>query len=169
MKEHILHCDVKSGDKMFYFTTCSWMMWHWLVSGLASGASLVLYDGSPTYPSVNRLFDIADEAGVSLFGTSAKFIDALANAEARPALSNDLSTVRTITSTGSPLSQESFDYVYKHIKSDVSLASISGGTDIVSCFLLGNPIAPIWRGQLQTAGLGMDVKVFNLSGDSVIG
>lgn len=169
LKEHILHCDVKRNDKLFYFTTCSWMMWHWLVSGLASEASLILYDGSPTYPNATRLFDIADESGVTLFGTSAKFIDAIAAMGEKPADSNDLSTVRTIASTGSPLVPESFDYVYKHIKADVNLASISGGTDIISCFLLGNPVGPVWRGELQTSGLGMKVEVFNEQGKSVVG
>ena len=168
MKEHMLHCDVKPGDKMFYFTTCSWMMWHWLVTGLASDASLVLYDGSPTYPSPTRLFDIADEAGVTLFGTSAKFIDAIAGMGAKPAETNNLSTIRTITSTGSPLVPESYDYVYKDIKDDVNLASISGGTDIISCFMIGNPVTPVWRGELQTAGLGMDVQVYDQDGQAVI-
>lgn len=161
LKEHQLHTDVKRDDKMFYFTTCSWMMWHWLVSGLASEASLVLYDGMPTYPKPDRLFDIADEVGMTLFGTSAKYIDALAHLGVKPIETHKLDTVRAMASTGSPLVAESYDYVYSSIKKDMNLASISGGTDIVSCFILGNPIAPVYRGELQTRGLGMNVEVFD--------
>ncbi|HEX6979780.1 MAG TPA: acetoacetate--CoA ligase [Alphaproteobacteria bacterium] len=164
LKEHLLHCDVRPGDRVFYFTTCSWMMWNWLVSGLAAEATLCLYDGSPFYPNGNVLFDFADEAGFTLFGTSAKFIDACAKAGIEPARTHKLTTVRTITSTGSPLVPESFDYVYRRVKQDVHLASISGGTDIVSCFVLGMPTLPVWRGEIQVRGLGMAVEVFDESG-----
>jgi acetoacetyl-CoA synthetase len=164
MKEHQLHCDVKRNDRVFYFTTCSWMMWNWLVSALASEATLLLYDGSPMYPSGNVLFDLADAEGTTLFGTSAKFLDACAKAGLEPAKTHELRSVRTITSTGSPLVAESFDYVYRAIKQDVHLASISGGTDIVSCFVLGNPIGPVYRGEIQARGLGMAVDVFDPEG-----
>jgi acetoacetyl-CoA synthetase len=167
LKEHQLHCDVRRDDRVFYFTTCGWMMWNWLVTALASEASLVLYDGSPFHPDGRRLFDLADAAGITLFGTSAKFVDAVAKAGLRPRESHGLATVRTITSTGSPLAAESFDFVYRHIKADVHLASISGGTDIVSCFVGGNPNAPVWRGEIQCAGLGMDVDVFDEQGRSL--
>lgn len=161
LKEHQLHCDLKPGDRLFYFTTCGWMMWNWLVSGLASGATLILYDGSPVYPRLDSLFDIAEMSKITHFGTSAKFIDSLVKNNIDVTKSHDLSNLRMITSTGSPLAPEGFDYVYQCIKEDVCLASISGGTDIVSCFALGNPIAPVWRGELQTRGLGMNVSVFD--------
>jgi acetoacetyl-CoA synthetase len=164
LKEHQLHCDVRPGDRVFYFTTCGWMMWNWLVSALASGAAIVLYDGAPFQPDGNRLFDLADRFGVTLFGTSAKFIDAVQKAGLEPARTHSLASVRTITSTGSPLAPASFDFVYQHIKADVHLASISGGTDIVSCFVGGVPTAPVRRGEIQAAGLGMDVDVFDESG-----
>ena len=167
LKEHQLHADVKPGDRVFYFTTCGWMMWNWLVSALASEATLVLYDGSPFYPDGRRLFDLADRYGVTLFGTSAKFIDAVHKAELRPIDTHDLGTVRTLTSTGSPLSPESFDFVYAAIKTDVHLASISGGTDIVSCFVGGVPTEPVWRGEIQAAGLGMAVEVWGHDGRPV--
>jgi acetoacetyl-CoA synthetase len=164
LKEHQLHCDVRPGDRVFYFTTCGWMMWNWQVTALASGATLVLYDGSPFHPDGTRLFDLADRHQVTLFGTSAKFIDAVRKAGLEPAVSHQLGTMRTITSTGSPLAPESFEFVYRSIKRDVHLASISGGTDIVSCFVGGNPTAPVWRGEIQAAGLGMDVDVFDEQG-----
>ncbi|HUF48139.1 MAG TPA: acetoacetate--CoA ligase [Vicinamibacterales bacterium] len=164
LKEHQLHCDVQPGDRVFYFTTCGWMMWNWLVTILASDASIVLYDGSPFHPDGHVLFDLADRAGVTLFGTSAKFIDAVAKAGLEPVRDHSLATVRTITSTGSPLSPESFDFVYRAIKADVHLASISGGTDIVSCFVGGDPTGPVWRGEIQVPGLGMDVDVFDPEG-----
>jgi acetoacetyl-CoA synthetase len=167
LKEHQLHADVKPGDRVFYFTTCGWMMWNWLVSALASEATLVLYDGSPFYPDGRRLFDLADRHGVTLFGTSAKFIDAVHKAGLRPIETHDLGTVRTITSTGSPLSPESFDFVYASIKTDVHLASISGGTDIVSCFVGGVPTLPVWRGEIQAAGLGMAVEVWEHEGTPI--
>jgi acetoacetyl-CoA synthetase len=164
LKEHLLHTDVKPGDRLFYFTTLGWMMWNWLVSGLAAGATLLLYDGSPFHPDGNVLFDFADQTGMTQMGISAKFIDAVAKAGLRPADSHDLSALRTVLSTGSPLAPESFDFVYRHIKGDVCLSSISGGTDIVSCFVLGNPAAPVWRGEIQASGLGMDMDVFDDAG-----
>jgi len=164
LKEHRLHSDIKPDDRMFYFTTCGWMMWNWLVTGLASGATLLLYDGSPFYPSGNVLFDFAAAERCSFFGTSAKYIDACNKAGLRPIDTHDLGALRTIASTGSPLVAESFDYVYRAIKRDVCLSSISGGTDIVSCFVLGNPVAPVWRGEIQMRGLGMKVEVWDENG-----
>jgi acetoacetyl-CoA synthetase len=164
LKEHRLHVDLGPEDRLFYFTTCGWMMWNWLASGLASGATLVLYDGSPFHPEPGALFDLAEREGVTVFGTSAKFLDAAAKAGLDPIRSHDLSRVRTILSTGSPLAPESFDWVYSHVKRDVQLASISGGTDIVSCFVLGSPTLPVWRGEIQCAGLGMRIEVFDESG-----
>jgi acetoacetyl-CoA synthetase len=169
LKEHQLHCDIKRDDRVFYFTTCGWMMWNWLVTVLASEATIVLYDGSPIHPDGNRLFNLIDRAGISLFGVSAKYIDAVAKAGLAPRASHDLGTVRTITSTGSPLSPESFDFVYRAIKEDVHLASISGGTDIVSCFVGGNPNGPVWRGEIQAPGLAMSVDVFDPEGRSLRG
>jgi acetoacetyl-CoA synthetase len=167
VKEHQLHCDIKAGDRVFYFTTLGWMMWNWLVTVLASGATILLYDGSPFHPDGNRLFTVADETGMTLFGTSAKFIDAVAKAGLRPRETHSLATVRTITSTGSPLAPESFDFVYEHVSHDVHLASISGGTDIVSCFVGGNPIGPVWRGEIQCPALGMKAEVWNEAGRRV--
>ncbi len=169
LKELKLHSDVQPGDKIFYFTTCGWMMWNWLVSGLACNATLVLYDGSPFHPDGNVLWDYAEAAGVTLFGTSAKYIDALKKNGYEPAKSHDLSSLRTLCSTGSVLVPESFDYVYKAIKEDLCLASISGGTDIVSCFVLGCPIVPVYRGECQCRGLGMAVEVYDEAGKSVVG
>jgi acetoacetyl-CoA synthetase len=169
LKELLLHTDVTPEDRLFYFTTCGWMMWNWQVSGLAAGATVVLYDGSPFHPDGNRLFDLAEADGITIFGTSAKYIDALKKAGLEPARTHDLSALRAMLSTGSPLVPESFDFVYKSIKQDLHLASISGGTDIVSCFALGNPIAPVWRGELQTRGLGMAVEVWNEHGQPVVG
>ena len=169
LKEHQLHCDVKPGDRLFYFTTCGWMMWNWLASGLASGATLMLYDGSPFHPDGNTVFNFAAEERFSQLGTSAKFIDAANKAGIKPAQSHDLLALRTIMSTGSPLVAESYDYVYRDIKADLCLASISGGTDIVGCFAGGNPIAPVWRGELQTLALGMDVEVFDAAGQPLRG
>ncbi len=165
--EHQLMCNVKAGDRIFYFTTCGWMMWNWLASGLASGATLLLYDGNPVYPATTVLFDLADEERMTLLGTSAKFIDALRNADATPAASHDLAALQTLTSTGSPLGPEGFDYVYEHIKKDLCLSSISGGTDIVGCFVGGNPIGPVWRGEIQARSLGMAVEVFDEEGHPV--
>ncbi|MCU0869614.1 MAG: acetoacetate--CoA ligase [Burkholderiales bacterium] len=169
LKEHQLQSDVRAGDRVFYFTTCGWMMWNWLVSGLASGATLLLYDGSPFHPGANALFDYAQEERMTLFGTSAKYLDALAKVKLRPRDTHDLAALRTLTSTGSPLVAEGFDYVYDAIKPDLLLASISGGTDIVSCFVLGNPWGPVWRGEIQCRGLGLDVQVFDDDGRPLIG
>ncbi|MCB9990384.1 MAG: acetoacetate--CoA ligase [Rhodospirillales bacterium] len=164
MKEHQLHCDIKRDDKVFYFTTCGWMMWNWLVSALASEATLLLYDGSPFYPDGEVLWDYTSKHQCTLFGTAAKYIDALKTNHIRPGDKYDLSAVRAMTSTGSPLVHESFDFVYDAVKKDLHLASISGGTDIVSCFVLGNPVSPVWRGEIQGAGLGMAVDVFDEHG-----
>jgi len=161
LKEHRLHSDVKPGDRLFYFTTCGWMMWNWLVSGLASGATLLLYDGSPFVGRGNILFDYAEKEDMTHFGTSAKFIDAIAKINLAPLETRNLRKLRAIFSTGSPLVPEAFDYVYANIKPDVQLASISGGTDIISCFVLGNPLGPVWRGEIQCRGLGMDVVVLD--------
>ena len=169
LKEHRLHSDVRPGDRLFYFTTLGWMMWNWLVSGLASGATLLLYDGSPFVGRGKVLFDFAEAEGMTHFGTSAKFIDALAKAGLKPKETHDLSKLRAILSTGSPLAPEGFDYIYQNVKDDVCLSSISGGTDIVSCFVLGNPMGPVWRGEIQAKGLGMAVEVFNEEGRPVRG
>jgi acetoacetyl-CoA synthetase len=167
LKEHKLQSDVKPGDRVFYFTTCGWMMWNWLVSALAAEATLLLYDGSPFAPDGNVLFDFADAERMTLFGTSAKYIDACAKAGLEPKATHDLSSVRTLCSTGSPLVPEGFDYVYGKVKDDICLSSISGGTDIVSCFVLGNPIGPVYRGEIQARGLGMAVEVWDEDGRPV--
>ena len=164
LKEHRLHTDLRPGDRFFYFTTCAWMMWNWLVSGLASGATLILYDGSPFHPDARRLFDLADEERISILGVSAKFLDAVAKAGLRPRETHDLASVRTVLSTGSPLSPEGFEFVYRHVKRDVCLSSISGGTDLIGCFLAGNPEGPVYAGELQAPALGMDVAVFDAEG-----
>ena len=164
LKEHRLHAGLVEGDRLFYFTTCGWMMWNWLVSGLASGVTLLLYDGSPFHPSGNVLFDFADAERMTYFGTSAKFIDSVRKAGLRPIDTHRLETVRTVSSTGSPLSPEDFVFVYEGIKQDVHLASISGGTDIVSCFVLGVPTEPVWSGEIQGPGLGMAVDVWDDDG-----
>lgn len=169
VKEHRLHTDLRPGERLFYFTTCGWMMWNWLVSGLATGATLVLFDGSPFHPGPGILWDIAQEERIDVFGTSAKWIDAQKKAGMRPVASHDLSSVRAILSTGSPLLPESFDYVYADIKPDVQLASISGGTDIVSCFVLGNPAGPVHRGEIQMRGLGLAVDIWDDDGRPVVG
>ncbi|AWI56053.1 acetoacetate--CoA ligase [Sinorhizobium fredii] len=169
LKEHRFHCGLKQGDRLFYFTTCGWMMWNWLASGLAVGATLCLYDGSPFYPDGNVLFDFAAAERFAVFGTSAKYIDAVRKGGLTPATTHDLSALRLLTSTGSPLSPEGFSFVYEGIKSDVQLASISGGTDIVSCFVLGNPLKPVWRGEIQGPGLGLAVDVWNDEGKPVRG
>ena len=169
LKEHRLHCDIRPGERLFYFTTCGWMMWNWLVSGLAAGATLALYDGSPFAPGPHVLFDYIDEAKINVFGTSAKFIDAIKKEGLKPRRTHDLSSMRMILSTGSPLVAESFDYVYADVKQDVALCSISGGTDIVSCFVLGSPMLPVHRGEIQARGLGMAVEVWNDEGRPVTG
>ncbi|HUU73160.1 MAG TPA: acetoacetate--CoA ligase [Burkholderiales bacterium] len=169
LKEHQLHTDLKPGERLFYFTTCGWMMWNWLVSGLASGATLLLYDGSPAYPTQSVLFDFADAEDMTVFGTSAKYIDALNKLGLRPMKTHRLQSLKTMTSTGSPLVPEGFDYVYQHIKKDILLSSISGGTDIVSCFVLGDPTLPVYRGEIQRRGFGLNVQVFNDDGEAVVG
>ncbi len=169
IKEHQLQGDVKPDDRLFYFTTCGWMMWNWLVTGLASGATLLLYDGSPFVGRGTVLFDYADAEGMTHFGTSAKFIDAIAKIELEPRRTHKLGALRAMFSTGSPLVPEGFDYVYRDIKADLQLASVSGGTDIISCFVLGNPNGPVHRGEIQCAGLGMAVDVFDDDGRPVRG
>jgi acetoacetyl-CoA synthetase len=164
LKEHRLHSDIKAGDRVFYFTTLGWMMWNWLMSALASEAALLLYDGSPFVGRGKVLFDFAAAEGMTHFGTSAKFIDAMAKTGVRPRETHDLGKLRAILSTGSPLSPEGFDYIYRDVKNDVCLSSISGGTDIVSCFVLGNPMGPVWRGEIQAKGLGLAVDVFDEKG-----
>ena len=161
LKEHQLHTDVKPGERLFYYTTCGWMMWNWLVSGLASRATLMLYDGSPFVRRARVLWDYAESENITIFGTAAKYIDAIAKLNLAPAVTHRLPHLKALLSTGSPLAPESFDYVYRNIKNDLHLASISGGTDIVSCFALGNPAAPVWRGEIQAPGLGLKVEVFD--------
>jgi len=168
LKEHGLHNDLKANDVLFYYTTCGWMMWNWLVSGLAVGATLVLYDGSPFHPGPERLLDLIDAEGIHAFGTSAKFLAALEQAGLEPATSHRLSSLRLLLSTGSPLSPHSYDYVYRKFKADLCLASMSGGTDIVACFVLGNPTLPVRRGEIQCKGLGMAVEVWNEHGQPVL-
>jgi len=167
LKEHQLHVDLKRDDRLFYYTTCGWMMWNWLISGLASGAALILYDGSPTHPDMGMLWRIAEAEHISIFGTSPKYLAALEKAGYHPKEHHRLPALRTMLSTGSPLSHEGFDFVYREIKDDLQLASISGGTDIISCFALGNPLASVRRGELQCAGLGMAVDVVNDQGESL--
>jgi acetoacetyl-CoA synthetase len=169
LKEQRLHSGIEAGDRLFYFSTCGWMMWNWLASGLASGATLLLYDGSPFHPNGNALFDFAEAERMTQFGTSAKFLDAARKAGVKPAATHDLRSVRTVLSTGSPLSPEGFDYVYEDVKKDVHLASISGGTDICGCFVLGVPTEPVWRGEIQGPGLGMAVDVWDEDGKPVVG
>jgi acetoacetyl-CoA synthetase len=169
LKEHRLHTDVKPGDRLFFFTTCGWMMWNWLASGLASGATLVLYDGSPLHPGPGILWEMAADEGVTIFGTSPRYLAALEKACYRPRERHGLAVLRTLLSTGSPLGPEQYDFVAGAIGPDVQLASISGGTDIVSCFALGNPLLPVWRGELQCRGLGMKVEVWDDAGRPVVG
>lgn len=169
LKEHGLHTDLDRDDTLFYFTTCGWMMWNWLVSGLALGATLVLFDGSPFAPKPEVLWDIAEQERISVFGTSAKYLAALEKAGVKPRESHDLSALRAVLTTGSVLAPESFDYVYRDIKADLCLSSISGGTDIISCFALGCPILPVYRGELQCRGLALDVQIFNDEGEPVQG
>ncbi len=167
MVEQQLHCDIQRGDKVFYFTTAGWMMWNWLASALASDATLVLFDGAPTFPDANRLFDLVDETGATLMGISAKFIDACANAGIRPVETHDLSMLRSITSTGSTLTPEGFEWVYENVKSDVFLASMSGGTDLCGCLVIGDPTSPVFAGEIQVPGLGMEIDVVDSNGVSV--
>ncbi len=167
--EHLFHCNIKRDDRVFFFTTCGWMMWNWLVSSLAWGATVLLYDGSPFYPSSHILFDYADAEGMTLFGTSAKFIDALSKSGHRPADTHELTNLEVLCSTGSPLAPEGFKFVYDGIKKDFHLISFTGGTDIMGCFMSGNPTKPVWQGELQQAVYGMDVDVFDDQGNSLRG
>jgi acetoacetyl-CoA synthetase len=169
LKEHRLHTDLKPGDRLFYFTTCGWMMWNWLASALASEATVVLYDGSPLHPGPEVLWEMAADEGVTVFGTSPRYLAALEKAGYRPRERHGLAVLRTLLSTGSPLGPEQYDFVADAIGADVQLASISGGTDIVSCFALGNPLLPVYRGELQCLGLGMKVEVWNDEGSAVTG
>jgi len=169
LKELVLHTDVTPADRVFYFTTCGWMMWNWLAAALGAGATVILYDGAPLSPNPGILWDLAQAERVSVFGTSAKYL-ALAEKEGlAPGRTHELTALRTMLSTGSPLAGHSFDYVYQRVKQDVHLASISGGTDIISCFALGNPLAPVWRGELQTRGLGMAVEIYDATGKPLRG
>ena len=169
IKEHQLHCDIKPGDRVFFFTTCGWMMWNWLATALASQATLLLYDGSPFYPDGNVLFDYADAEKATLFGTSAKFLDACIKAELQPIKTHSLESVRLLCSTGSPLAPDAFSWVYENIKKDVHLASIAGGTDLMGCFMLGNPTGPVWKGEIQCRALAMAVDVFDDDGHAILG
>ncbi|ALI03566.1 acetoacetate--CoA ligase [Pseudomonas sp. FW306-02-F02-AA] len=169
VKEHGLHVDLGPDDRLFYYTTCGWMMWNWLVSALAVGSSVVLYDGSPFHPGPQRLIDLIDSEAISVFGTSPKYLATLESNEIQPRLSHDLGSLKALLSTGSALSPQSYDYVYREIKSDLCLSSMSGGTDIISCFLAGNPVLPVRRGEMQCKGLGMAVEVWNEAGQPVIG
>jgi acetoacetyl-CoA synthetase len=169
LKEHVLQTDISSGDRLFYFTTCGWMMWNWLASGLAAGATLVLFDGSPFFDAGHGLWKMAEREGITVFGTSAKYISALEKSGVRPADDYRLPKLRTMLSTGSPLAPESFDYVYDAIGKDLQLASIAGGTDILSCFVIGNPLLPVRRGEIQCRGLGMAVEIFDETGRAVVG
>ncbi len=168
-KELLLHTDLRAGEHILYYTTCGWMMWNWLVSGLAAGAAIVLYDGQPAHPDIHTLWKLAEELPIHVFGTSPKYIAACQKAGVRPGSEHDLSALRAVLSTGAPLTVEQFEWVYENIKSDLQLSSISGGTDIVSCFMLGNPILPVYPGQIQCRGLGMDVHAWNDDGVPVVG
>lgn len=167
-KELILHTDLCAQDTIFYYTTCGWMMWNWLVSSLMTGATVVLYDGAPMHPNADRLFDVIDAENISVFGTSAKYLTAIEKAGCTPLSTHQLKNLRTILSTGSPLVPQNYRYVADKIKHDVQLSSISGGTDIISCFALGNPVLPVFIGELQCRGLGMKVEVYDDNGQSVI-
>ncbi len=169
LKEHILNCDLTREDRIYYFTTCGWMMWNWLVSALAVGATVILYDGSPFYPDAGAVFQLAQDEGMTIFGTSARYIAAVENAGLKPRERYDLSSLKAMCSTGSPLSEESFRFVYSQIKEDLNLASISGGTDLLSCFALGCPVLPVYEGELQCRGLGMNIQAFDETGKPVIG
>jgi len=169
LKELVLHSDLKREDTIFYFTTCGWMMWNWLVSSLAVGATVVLFDGNPFYPDPGALFKLAEDVKMTIFGTSAKYLAEVEKAGLKPGKEYDLSALKAVLSTGSPLSVESFQYVYREIKKDLQLSSISGGSDIISCFALGNPIGPVYAGELQCRGLGMKVEVFDENGKSTKG
>jgi len=169
LKEYMLHCDIGPEDRLFFFTTCGWMMWNWLVSGLASGATIVLFDGSPFYDDGRVLWKMAEEERLTVFGSGAKYISSLEKAGVRPADEFDLSSLKSVLTTGSPLAPESFDFIYDAIAPDIQLASISGGTDIISCFAGGNPLFPVRRGELQCLALGMAVEIYTDAGESVVG
>lgn len=169
LKELVLHTGMTRDDRMFYFTTCGWMMWNWMLSSLAVGATVVLYDGAPLHPRTEILWDLVAAEQVTVFGTSAKYLALVEKAGLEPLTSHDLTALRAILSTGSPLADHSYDYVYSRIKSDLHLASISGGTDIISCFALGNPTLPVYRGELQCRGLGMQVEIFDAAGNAIAG
>jgi acetoacetyl-CoA synthetase len=168
-KEHILHTDLGRSDRLFYFTTCGWMMWNWLVGGLFTGAGIVLWDGSPAYPGPDVLWKMAEEHKVTVFGTSPKFLSMCAKEGVRPGAQHDLGDLKTVLSTGAPLSQENFEWVYEAVGDDVQLASISGGTDIISCFMLGSPVDPVYAGEIQKRGLGMAVEAWRSEGEAVEG
>ncbi|MFM8002874.1 MAG: AMP-binding protein, partial [Actinomycetota bacterium] len=167
LKEHQLHCDIRRDDRVLYFTTTGWMMWNWLVSVLASGATAILYDGSPSYPTINRLFDIVDAERVTLLGTSAKFIDSARKSDARPVATNRLDSLRTICSTGSPLAPDGFGWIYENVGKSLHLASISGGTDLCACFVGGDPTSAVYAGEIQRPCLGMDTDVVDASAASL--
>jgi acetoacetyl-CoA synthetase len=169
MKELMLHCDLRRDDRIMYFTTCGWMMWNWLVSSLGVGATIVLYEGSPAYPDIHHLWKLAERVGMTVFGTSPKYVAACENAGIVPGASHDLSKLRAVLSTGAPLTVENFRWVYRNVKKDLMLGSICGGTDIISCFMLGNPILPVYAGEIQSIGLGMDVAALGDHGKPVIG
>ncbi|MBK9129240.1 MAG: acetoacetate--CoA ligase [Phycisphaerales bacterium] len=169
MKELMLHCDLRAGERIFYFTTCGWMMWNWLVSGLGVGAAVVLYEGNPGHPTMDRLWKLAADLRLHVFGTSAKFIAACEKADVHPGRDFDLSALRCVCSTGSPLSAELFEWTYQRVKADLQLSSICGGTDIISCFILGNPLLPVHAGEIQCRGLGMDVQAWNDRQEPVVG
>jgi acetoacetyl-CoA synthetase len=168
LKEHQLHTDIKADDRVFYYTTTGWMMWNWLLSSLASGATLILYDGAPLYPDAGALWRLADREDINVFGTSARYLSALEKSAFEPRAHFHLAALQSILSTGSPLAPASFDFVYRAVKDDVLLASIAGGTDLISCFVLGNPMLPVYRGEIQCIGLGMDVQIFNSRGEDVV-
>ena len=167
-KEHLLHINLSEKQKIFYFTTCGWMMWNWLVGSLFCRSSIVLYEGSPFYPNPEHLWEIAEKSEVCVFGTSAKYIDALSKSKVIPKKRFQLRNLRTTCSTGSPLSPDSYDYILNNIKSDIQIASISGGTDLLSCFVLSNPLSPVVKGEIQCKALGMDVDIFNENGESIV-
>jgi acetoacetyl-CoA synthetase len=167
MKEMVLHTDVSRDDTIFYFTTTGWMMWNWLLSGLTAGATLVLFDGSPFYPDATVLWKLAEEEGITVFGTSARYIAEVENRDVKPGKEFDLSSMKGLLSTGSPLSPQSYEFIYRDIKQDLCLSSISGGTDINGCFFVGNPILPVYVGELQCRGLGMKVEAYDDDGNSV--
>jgi len=168
-KEHVLHTDLKRKDVITYYTTCGWMMWNWLISSLQVGATIYLYDGNPVYPDAETLWRKIEENRITVFGTSPKYLSILGKQGFIPKNKYDLRSLKSILSTGSPLSEETFRWVYENVKSDLQLSSISGGTDIISCFMLGNPTLPVYAGEIQCKGLGMKVEAFNEKGESVVG